>query len=137
MGAGIDEMRKVPGSESAERAWMSNDKVQFDNLIGHCKALMQYSEMGVSQALAFQHKANDIFLTNMDAREKQRLEHEDASEKQRMEHENELETQRQENNRFTLDYLYGVYPQEAVGLIAIAKALADLLKKEGLVVPKE
>ena len=132
-----EERGKVPGSESVERPWASNDKVQFDNLISHCKALMQYSEMGVSQALAFQQKANDIFLTNTDAREKQRLEHDDASEKQRLEHENELETQRQENNRYTLNYLYGVYPEEAVGIVAIAHALADLLKKEGLTITKE
>ena len=131
--SGIDEMRKVPGSESVERPWASNDKVQFDNTITHCKIVMSYSELALKQAVEFQQKSNDAYLTERDRREQQRLSHEDATEKQRLEHENELEVQRQENNRFTLDYLYGVYPQEAVGVLAIAKALSDLLKKEGLV----
>ena len=128
--AGIDEMRKVPGSESVERPWASNDKVQFDNVITHCKNLMNYSELAMAQAIAFQQKSNDAYLTERDRRETQRLEHEDASEKQRLEHENELDTARQENNRFTLNYLYGIYPEEALGIAALAKALGNLLKKE-------
>ena len=131
-----DERKKVPGSESVERPWASNDKLTYDNTMTHCKAIMSYSELALAQAVAFQQKSNDAYLTERDRREQQRLEHEDASEKQRLEHENELETQRQENNRFTLDRLYGVYPEESVGIVAIASALVDILKKEGTIPEK-
>lgn len=125
----IDESKKVPGSESVERAWASNDKLTYDNTMTHCKVLMNYSELALKEAIVFQQKSNDAYLTERDRREQQRLEHEDASEKQRLEHENELETQRQENNRFTMDRLYGVYPEESIGIIAIVNALVELLKK--------
>ena len=121
----IDERKKVPGSESVERPWASNDKVQFDNLISHCKALTNYSELAVKQLIEFQQKSNDAYLTERDRREQQRMEHSD-----------ELETQRQENNRYTLNYLYGIYPEEAIGIATVAKAVVDLLKKEGLVAEK-
>ncbi len=126
----IDEMKKVPGSESVERPWASNDKVQFDNTITHCKTLMGYSELALKQAVEFQQKSNDAFLTERDRREQQRLSHEDASEKQRVEHENELETQRQENNRYTLDRLYSVFPEEAAGLVPILERLLGSLKQK-------
>jgi len=123
---GRDEKEKVIGSESVERPWASNDKVQFDNVITHCKVLDGYSELAIKQAVEFQQKSNDAYLAERDRREQQRMEHSD-----------ELETQRQENNRYTLNYLYGLYPEEALGIAAMAKALADLLKKEGLVVKTE
>jgi len=109
---------KFPVAE-ANRAWASNDKVQYDNLISHCKAMMGYSELAMAQALAFQQKSNDAYLSAIDAREQQRLEHE-----------NELEKQAQENNRYTLNYLYGIYPEEAAGLAALLKALREVLKSE-------
>ena len=121
-----EEKKVVPPSESVERPWASNDKVQFDNVITHCKVLMGYSELSLKQSIEFQQKSNDAYLAERDRREQQRLEHSD-----------ELETHRQENNRYTLNYLYGVYPEEAVGIVAIAHALTDLLKKEGLTVKKE
>ena len=119
---GQDEKRKVPGSESVERPWASNDKVQFDNVITHEKIAMGLSEQTLAESVALQKKVNDMYI---------------AREQQRLEHSNELETQRQENNRYTLNYLYGVYPEEAVGIVAIGKILVDLLKKEGLVAKKE
>ena len=131
-----DELKKVPGSESVERPWASNDKITYDNTMTHCKVLMSYSELAMKEAVMFQQKSNDAYLTERDRREQQRMEHADASEKQRLEHENELETQRQENNRFTLDRLYGVYPEESVGIIAIANALVGILKKEGAIPEK-
>ena len=123
---GREEKEKVPGSESVDSLRASNDKVQFDNVITHCKVLMGYSELAMKQAVEFQQKSNDAYLAERDRREQQRMEHSD-----------ELETQRQENNRFTLNYLYGIYPEEALGIAAMAKALTDLLKKEGLVVKNE
>jgi len=109
---------KLPLAE-INRAWASNDKVQFDNLISHCKAMMGYSELAMAQALAFQQKSNDAYLSAVDAREQQRLEHE-----------NELEKQAQENNRYTLNYLYGIYPEEMSGLVTLLKALRPIVKEE-------
>jgi isoaspartyl peptidase/L-asparaginase-like protein (Ntn-hydrolase superfamily) len=121
----VDDTRKFSGSKSTDRPWASNDKLQFDNVMAHCKVLEGYSELAMKQAIEFQQKSNDAYLAERDRRETQRLEHE-----------NELETHRQENNRYSLDYLYGVYPQETVGVVAIAQALVDLLKKEGLAIKK-
>lgn len=110
-----EEKDKVPASESAERPWMSNDKVQFDNMISHCKRMDALAEQSVQDALKFREKADNLFLSQVDERHKHH----------------------QENNRFTADYLYNVYPAEAVGVIAIAKALQDLLEKDGLTVKKK
>lgn len=132
-GKGTD---KVSPSESVERPWATNDKLTYDVVMSHNAAMMKYGEIALAQAVAFQQKSNDAYLTERDIREKQRVSQDSASFTQRLEHENELETQRQENNRFTLDRLYGVYPEESVGIVAIASALVDILKKEGTIPEK-
>lgn len=127
-----EEREKVPGSESVERPWASNDKLTYDNTMTHCNAVMKYSELALSQAVTFQQKSNDAYLAERDRREQQRLEQESAMFTQRQEHENEIETQRQENNRFSLLRLYGFAPEEleAIGIMSIAKAVADILGKK-------
>jgi len=107
----------IPKEESVERPWASNDKVQFDNVITHCKALMGYSELAMKQAVEFQQKSNDAYLSDRDRREQQRLEHDD-----------ERESHRLENNRYTLDRLYSVFPEEAAGLVSLLKATLQILE---------
>jgi|LGOV01.1.fsa_nt_gb hypothetical protein len=148
---GKDESRKVPGSESVERPWASNDKLLFDASLGHIKGLMNLSELSVKSAVEFQQKSNDAYLEARDrreqqrmvfdsAREQQRMEHADALERQRvshsesmeaqrMEHSDELETMRQENNRYTLNYLYGIGADESAAVVAIGKLVLDAAKK--------
>lgn len=143
--------RRVPGSESVERPWASNDKLLFDASLGHIKGLMNLSELSVKAAVEFQQKSNDSYLEARDrreqqrlesesAREKQRVEHADALEKQRishsesmeaqrLEHSDELETMRQENNRYTLNYLYGIGAEESAAVIAMGKMVLDTAKK--------
>lgn len=101
-----------------------NMKIQEDNLISHSKALMNYSEQGVANALAFQEKANDLYLNQMDAREKMDQEHKDAREKA------DLDSKRKhvDNDRYTLDRLYSVFPEEAAGLLPLLKAMVQMLE---------
>ena len=108
-GRGVDviekkEARKVPSHESVERAWASNDKLTYDNTLTHCKNLMNFSEMGIANALSFQEKINNEYLAR--------------------------EQQLRENNRFTLNYLYGVYPEEATGFLLWLKELNAQKKAE-------
>lgn len=117
-----DEDGERKERETLDRVLASNDKIQMDNLVAHCRTLMNYSELAMKQAIEFQQKSNDIHLQQMDAREKQRLEHE-----------NELETQRQENNRYTLDRLYSVFPEEAAGLVPLLQGVLDVLRGQAKV----
>ena len=123
----------VPPSETLERMLASNDKVQFDNLISSTKNTMTLAELSLSEAVAFQAKANNLYLQQMDAREKQRVEHSDALEKQRTEHANTLREHGLENNRFSLDRLYGLYPEESMGTTAGMRMVLEILRKEGLI----
>lgn len=95
------EANKVPSHEAVERAWASNDKLTYDNTLTHCKNLMGYSELAMANALAFQEKINNEYLAR--------------------------EQQLRENNRFTLNYLYGVYPEEATGLAVMFQELKDMI----------
>jgi len=128
----IDDDLVTP-SETLERVLASNDKVQFDNLISSTKNTMTYAELALSQAVTFQQKANDLYLQQMDAREKQRIEHSDSLEKQRTEHNNITREHSLENNRYSLDRLYGLYPEESVGTTSAMRMILEILRKEGLV----
>jgi len=123
----------VPPSETLERMLASNDKVQFDNLISSTKNTMTLAELSLSEAVSFQAKSNNLYLQQMDAREKQRIEHSDALEKQRTEHDNALREHGLENNRYSLDRLYGLYPEESMGTTSAMRMILEILRKEGLV----
>lgn len=115
----------------------ANNKVQFDNMVQTSQVNNATAAISLQQAVAFQQKANDMYLANADAREKQRLSQTESEHNQRLEHENEIETTRQENMRYTLNYLYGVEGAEALGNAALAQAIAAILKAEGYTIKKE
>lgn len=115
----------------------ANNKVQFDNMVQTAQVNNATAAISLQQAVAFQQKANDMYLANADAREKQRLAQGNSEHNQRLEHENEIETTRQENMRYTLNYLYGVEGAEALGNAALARAIAAILKAEGYTARKE
>jgi len=100
----------VPASEALERAWASNDKVQFDNTI---------------------HQANQ---TNTNAQTfREQMQHEYLLDKQQeREHKERIFTQSQENNRYTLNALYTL-PEDMmvlpVNLIPILEELLKILKE--------
>ena len=121
-----------------------NNKVQFDNTIANAQVNNATASMALEQAVTFQKQANDLYLSQMDAREKsqnamvsQRQAQSESEMNQRLEHENEIETTRQENMRYTLNYLYSVEGAEAMGAMALAQSIVVLMKEQGMVVKKE
>lgn len=121
----------------------ANNKVQFDNMVQAMQKNTTVAGLALDQAVSFQQKANDLYLGQMDAREKaqnaniaMRSGISESEQTQRLEHENEIETTRQENMRYTLNYLYSVEGAEALGTAALAQSIVAILKEKGLVVGK-
>lgn len=100
----------------------ANNKVQFDNLVSHSKAMMGYSELAIKQAVEFQQKSNDDYLI---AQRQLRDEF--------VKHSADRDSASLENNRYTLDRLYSVFPEEAVGIATMVDLIVDALKEKGLV----
>ena len=107
--------------ETLDRAWASNDKVQFDNVISHNNIVARQSEIALSNAVMFQQQMNNEYLRSM----QQEREHADSREKMFAERADLSKTAALENNRYTLDRLYSVFPEEAVGLKILVKAVKD------------
>ncbi|MBE9594100.1 MAG: hypothetical protein IMF19_11565 [Proteobacteria bacterium] len=115
----------------------ANNKVQFDNLVQSSQVNNTTATLALQQAVTFQQKANDNYLENADAREKQRLSQELSEHNQRLEHENEIETTRQENMRYTLNYLYAVEGAESLGAMALAQSIVAMMKEQGFEITKK
>lgn len=120
-----------------------NNKVQFDNLVQASQVNNATATLALQQAVAFQQKSNELYLGQMDAREKaqntmvaQRQAQSESEFNQKAEHENEIETTRQENQRYTLNYLYGVEGAEAMGAMALAQSIVEMMKQQGMIVKK-
>ena len=124
---------QVPPSESLERPWASNDKVQFDNMISHCNRVSVIAEQSLQNAITFQKQANDAYLE----REKQMadayMEQANAQNKEAVGFVQELHKQYLENNRYTLDRLYSVFPEEATGLGVLVDLVVEALQRRGVV----
>jgi hypothetical protein len=117
-------------SEVMERAMETNVKLLVANEISHAKRLDSYSELALAQAISFQQKSNEAYL---ETSKRQALAAEEMSKKQAeqtLKHFSELDKQIVENNRFTLDYLYGVYPLEASGTALLMADFIDYLKSK-------
>lgn len=107
--------------EALDRAWASNDKVQFDNVISHNNNTARISELALTNAVQFQEKMNAEHLISV----QQEREHRDAREKHNL-----------ENNRYHLDRLYSVFPEEAAGIVAILEATTNILNQKNTGEPK-
>jgi len=105
--------------ETIDRAWASNDKVQFDNTISHNNVTARYAELALSNTVNFQAQMNNEYLRSM----QQEREHADSREKMFAERADLTKTAALENNRYTLDRLYSVFPEEAVGIRVMLKAV--------------
>lgn len=133
---GREEFKETqPKSEAAERAWASNDKVQFDNMMGHHKRVDTIAEISLTNAVNFQEKANDAYLERMKQMADAYMEQANAQNKEAVGFVQELHKQYLENNRYTLDRLYSVFPEEAVGLGTLLKAFESYLKESGWAPP--
>jgi len=101
-------------------AWASNDKVQFDNLISNSNNTARIAEISLTNAVNFQNQMNNEYLRSL----QQEREHADVREKLDQEHKNTLREHTLENNRYSLDRLFSVFPEEAVGLRVLIKSIA-------------
>jgi hypothetical protein len=119
--AGKDEQ---PKHEAVERPWASNDKVQFDNMISHGKRVDVIAEQSLQNAVTFQKQANDQYLEQANAQNKEAL-----ALAQNLHH------QLIENNRYTLDRLYSVFPEEATGIATMVSLIIETLKQDGWTKP--
>ena len=112
--------------ETLDRVNASNDVVQFGNTISHNNMTSRYAEIALSDAVKFQSQMNAEHLRAV----QQEREHADAREKQTMSHENTSREHASENNRYTLDRLYSVFPEEAVGLRTLIEGIVKEAVKE-------
>ena len=126
--AGDEDLKGKPGTpggeqpshEAVERPWASNDKVQFDNLVSHCKRIDIIGEQSLQNAVNFAKQANDAYLEQANGQNKAAL-----AMVQTLHH------QIVENNRYTLDRLYSVFPEEATGIATMVTTIIETLKQNG------
>jgi hypothetical protein len=121
-----DKSGEQPKSEAVERAWASNDKLQYDNAISHAKRVDAIAEQSLQNAVDFALKANNAYLEQANGQNKAAL-----SLTENLNH------QIVENNRYTLDRLYSVFPEEAVGISTMVSGFLELLRQSGWSSPTE
>jgi len=103
-----------------EERWQANEKARFDDLIAHQKRVDVIAEQSLQNAVDFALKTNNAYLEQANAQNKAAL-----SLTENLNH------QIIENNRYTLDRLYSVFPEEAVGISTMVTAFLELLKQSG------
>jgi len=129
-------------SEVAERSMEANMKILVGNEIAHANRMSVLSETSVADAINLSRKTNDAYLEasklqtlaymeQSNAQNKQMLEQMNAQNKQMLEQTNAQNKHILENNRYTLDRLYSVFPEEAVGISTLLKAFESYLKESG------
>jgi hypothetical protein len=115
----------------------ANNKVQFDNVMANSQAATSTANLALQQAVAFQQKSNELYLSQMDAREKaqnasigMRSGISESEQTQRMEHEDEHDLHQRDNDRMTLEELYNLSPEEAAAIVPVLSGLLDILSKK-------
>jgi hypothetical protein len=116
----------------------ANSKVQFDNAMANSQSATATANLALQQAVSFQQKSNELYLGQMDAREKAQNQSiamrsglSESEQAQRIEHSDESELHQRDNDRKTLTELYGsITPEEAAGMVPVLQALVNMLKKE-------
>lgn len=114
-----------------------NNKIQYDNAMVASQTNNATAALALQQAVSFQEKANDLYLNQMDAREKaqnrvidQNVAQSQSEHTQRLEHEDEHDLHQRDNDRMTLEELYTLSADEAAGVVPVLSALLDILAKK-------
>ena len=94
-----ERTKDVTPEEAVERPWASNDKLVFDERSAHGTRVAVIAEDALQESVNFTKQIHDQYLK----REQAAL----------------------ENNRYTLNYLYGLYPEESLFLREMLKWWAD------------
>ena len=82
--------------------------------------------------MTFTAKANDAYLERCRQMADAYMEQANAQNKAHLQFVEKLHEQYAENNRYTLDRLYSVFPEEASGLGVLVSLVVEALKKEGV-----
>lgn len=122
-------------SEVTERAMEANMKILVGNEISHSNRVSVLAETAVAQAIQFQQKANDEYLERTKQMADAYMEQANSQNKEAVGFVQEIHKQYLENNRYTLDRLYSVFPEEAVGIGTLLKAFESYLKEKGWTPP--
>lgn len=96
-------------SEAFERSWEANMKLLVGNEIANSQTVQQVAQQMLQNAITNSNNAQVAYLSHVE----------------------ELRSHRIENNRFTLDRLYGMFPEESAGTSTLLKLIIDSLKAEG------
>jgi len=114
-----------------------NNKIQYDNAMAISQTNNATATLALQQAVSFQQKANDLYLVQMDAREKaqnqaigMRSGISESEQTQRLEHEDEHDLHQRDNDRMTLEELYNLSPKEAAGIAPVLSAILDIVSKK-------
>ncbi|MDY6957636.1 MAG: hypothetical protein SVK08_00630 [Halobacteriota archaeon] len=92
------------------------------NIIGHNNRVATYAELALKQSIEFQQKSNDQLLLM------QKQLHDEY-----LKHSADRDAHHLENNRYTLDRLYSVFPEEAVGIGTMVDLVVAALEQRGMV----
>lgn len=122
-------------SEVAERAMEIDLKTLVSNEISHAKRVDVIAEQSLQNAVNFAEKANDAYLEQAKSQALSYQNAADARLKETGDFVNSLHKNFIENNRYTLDRLYSVFPEEAMGIGAMVSLVVEALKKSGWTPP--
>jgi len=87
--------KDVTPEEAVERPWASNDKLVFDERSAHGTRVQVIAEDALQESVNFTKQIHAQYIKR----------EQDAN----------------ENNRYTLNYLYGLYPEEYIALRELIK----------------
>lgn len=111
-------------SEIIERAIEANIKIHLGNEIATTKRTDGILEQMLQNAVNNGLNAQLAYQTTVN-----------AANAEAVSFTQELHKQYLENNRFTLDRLYGMFPEESAGTTTLLKMIIDSLKAEGWTPP--
>lgn len=122
-------------SEAFERSWETNMKILIGNEIGHQNRIAALAEISLADAISLSRKTNDAYLTMAKQQGDAYMEQNNSQNKEALGYLQTLRKNYLENNRFTLDRLYGMFPEEAAGTSTLMKIVIEALKATGWTAP--
>lgn len=122
-------------SEIAERSMEANIKILTGNEIAHANRVNALAEILLTDAINLSRKTNDAYLAMAKQQGDAYMEQSKKQAEETLDFATQWHHHAIENNRFTLDRLYGVFPEEAVGIGTMLRAFTEYLKSEGWTPP--
>lgn len=118
-------------SEVTERSMEANMKILVGNEISHAKRVDFIAEQSLTDAVEFRKKTDDQYLQNMQTVLNAYMEQSKKQAEETLNFATQWHHHAIENNRYTLDRLYSVFPEEAVGIGTMLKGFQEYLKSVG------